>query len=107
MNESGNPIDLSARIYVDDAIMLSSNANHMKMVLAAMIESIFVVMGEPEDQRRTPPMSFGHGQMEGFSYRPTPNRFGIDNRHKPNDGIDPIKIPHRSTSTPGVNLAPI
>ena len=31
-------------VYVDDAIMLSPNANHMKMVLAAMIESIFVVM---------------------------------------------------------------
>ena len=57
MNESGIPIDLPARIYVDDAIMLSSNANHMKMVLAAMIESIFVVMGEPEEELRQCPLA--------------------------------------------------
>jgi hypothetical protein len=55
MDAAGNPIDLPARIYVDDAIMLSSNAKHMKMVLGAMIESIFVVMGEPnEDVRQCP-----------------------------------------------------
>ena len=57
MNESGNPIDLHACIYVDDAIMLSSNANHMKMVLAAMIESIFIVMGEPEEELRQCPLA--------------------------------------------------
>jgi hypothetical protein len=37
--------------------MLSSNANHMKMVLAAMIESIFVVMGEPEEELRQCPLA--------------------------------------------------
>jgi hypothetical protein len=47
-DEAGNPIDLPARIFVDDVIMHSSNAKHMKIVLGAMIESIFVVMGEPE-----------------------------------------------------------
>ncbi len=57
MNESGNPIDLPARIYVDDAIMLSPNANHMKMVLAAMIESIFVVMGKPEEELSQCPLA--------------------------------------------------
>ncbi len=48
MDDAGNPIDLPACIYVDDAIMLSLNAKHMKRVLGAMIESIFVVMGEPK-----------------------------------------------------------
>jgi hypothetical protein len=50
MDNVGNPIDLPARKYVDDAIMLSPNADHMKWVLAAMIELIFVVMGEPEEE---------------------------------------------------------
>jgi hypothetical protein len=57
MDDVGNPINLLARIYVDDAIMLSPNANHMKMVLAAMIESIFVVMGEPEEELRQCPLA--------------------------------------------------
>jgi hypothetical protein len=49
MHEAKNPVDLPAHVFVDDAIMLSSNAKHMKMLLAAMIESIFTVMGEPEE----------------------------------------------------------
>jgi hypothetical protein len=57
MDDVGNPIDLPACIYVNDAIMLSPNADHMKMVLAAMIESIFVVMGEPEEKFRQCPLA--------------------------------------------------
>ena len=57
MDKAGNPIDLPARIYVDDAIMLSSNTKHMKMVLGAMIESIFIVMGEPEEDVRQCPLA--------------------------------------------------
>ena len=49
MDKAGNPINLPAHIYVDDAIMLSLNTEHMKMVLAAMIESIFIMMGEPKE----------------------------------------------------------
>ena len=37
--------------------MLSPDANHMRMVLAAMIESIFVVMGEPEEEVRQCPLA--------------------------------------------------
>jgi hypothetical protein len=33
---------------VDNALMLALNVDHMKMVLAAMIEAMFVVMGEPD-----------------------------------------------------------
>ena len=57
MDEAGNPINLPARIYVANAIMLSSNAKHMKMVLGAMIESIFVVMGAPEEDVRQCPLA--------------------------------------------------
>jgi hypothetical protein len=32
---------------VNDAVMLAISITHMKMVLAAMIEAIFMVMGEP------------------------------------------------------------
>jgi hypothetical protein len=34
-------------IYVDDALMLALDVDHMKMVLAALIKAIFVVMGKP------------------------------------------------------------
>jgi hypothetical protein len=47
MDDAGNQIDLLVRIYVDDALMLAIDADHMNMVLAAMIEAIFIVMGEP------------------------------------------------------------
>ena len=49
INEQGNRIDLPARIYVNDAVMLAISIAHMKMVLAVMVEAIFVVMGEPND----------------------------------------------------------
>ncbi len=48
MDDAGNRIDLPACMYVDDALMLALNVNHMKMVLAATIEAIFNVMGEPD-----------------------------------------------------------
>ena len=47
IDEAGKWINLPACIYVDDALMLATSIKHMKMVLAAMIEAIFVVMGEP------------------------------------------------------------
>ena len=45
MDNAGNRMDLPARIYVGDALMLALNVDHMKMVLAATIEAIFIVMG--------------------------------------------------------------
>ncbi len=57
MDEVGNPINLLACIYVDDAIMLATSVHHMKMVLVAMIEAIFVVMGEPDEQVRQCPLA--------------------------------------------------
>jgi hypothetical protein len=48
MDDAGNQIDLPACIYVDDALMLALNTDHMKIVLAATIKTIFIVMGEPD-----------------------------------------------------------
>jgi hypothetical protein len=46
IDDAGNWINLPAHIYVDDALMLALDVNHMKMVLAAAIKAIFVVMGK-------------------------------------------------------------
>ena len=38
---------LPVQIYVDDALLMATAKTHMDLVLAALIKSIFVVMGEP------------------------------------------------------------
>jgi hypothetical protein len=48
MDDAGNWMDLPARIEVNNALMLALDIDHMKMVLAARIKAIFVVMGEPD-----------------------------------------------------------
>ena len=52
LDYKGNRSKLPARMYVDDALMLAlSNLGskcHMKLVLAALIEAIFVIMGKPD-----------------------------------------------------------
>jgi hypothetical protein len=48
IDDAGNRIDLPACMYINNALMLALDVDHMKMVLAAMIKAIFVVMGEPE-----------------------------------------------------------
>jgi hypothetical protein len=44
-------------VYIEDALMLALDIDHMKMVLAAMIEAIFVVMGEPDVAVRQCPLA--------------------------------------------------
>ncbi len=44
---NGKWINLPTCIYVDDALMLATSIEQMKMVLATMIEAIFTVMGKP------------------------------------------------------------
>jgi len=56
-NSEGQPRSLPARIYVDDALMAALNRIHMEMVLAAIIESIFTVMGEPNTVIRQCPLA--------------------------------------------------
>ena len=57
IDDDRNPIDLPACIYIDDALMLALNADHMEMVLAAMIEAIFIVMGKPDIAVRQCPLA--------------------------------------------------
>jgi hypothetical protein len=57
MDDARNRIDLPARIYVDNALMLALNADHMNMVLAATIKAIFIVMGEPDVAVRQCPLA--------------------------------------------------
>ncbi len=57
IDDTGNWISLPARIYVDNAWILALDVDHMKTVLAAMIEAIFVVMGEPDVVVRQSPLA--------------------------------------------------
>jgi hypothetical protein len=57
MDDAGKRRDLPACIYVDDGLMLALNADHMKMVLAATIEAIFIVMGKPDVAVRQCPLA--------------------------------------------------
>ncbi len=53
----GNRAKLSARIYIDDALMLALSRCHMELVLAALIEAIFVIMGKPDTTVRQCPLA--------------------------------------------------
>jgi hypothetical protein len=57
MDDAGNRIDLPSRIYVDNSLMLALDVDHMKMVMAATIEAIFIVMGEPDVAVRQCPLA--------------------------------------------------
>jgi hypothetical protein len=57
MDDAANWMDLPACKYVDDALMLALDVDHMKMVLVATIEAIFVVMGEPDVAVRHCPLA--------------------------------------------------
>ena len=52
LDDQGNRAKLPARIYVDDALMLAlsklGSKCNMKLVLAALIKAIFVIMGKPD-----------------------------------------------------------
>jgi hypothetical protein len=53
----GNRAKLPARIYVDDALMLALSRCHMELVLAALIDAIFVIMGKPDTTIRQCPLA--------------------------------------------------
>ncbi len=57
MDDAGNRMDLPACIYVDGALMLALDVDHMKMVLAATIEAIFVVIDERDVTARQCPLA--------------------------------------------------
>jgi hypothetical protein len=62
MDDAGKRRDLPACIYLDNALMLALDADHMKMVLAARIKAIFIVMGKPDIAVRQCPV-VGHLDM--------------------------------------------
>ena len=53
----GNRIHHPSRIWVDDTLIAAVGTFAMKMALAAVIEAIFVVMGEPNTQLRQCPLA--------------------------------------------------
>jgi hypothetical protein len=59
IDDARNWIDLPAHIYVDNALMMALDIDHMKMVLAAMIKAIFFCYGQA--RRRSQAMSSSHG----------------------------------------------
>ena len=57
LDEHKNPIPRPARIYLDDALLLALSKGQMELVLAALIEAMFVVMGAPDDTVRQCPLA--------------------------------------------------
>ncbi len=57
MDDAGNRMDLPTHIYVDDALMLALDVDHMNMVLAATIKAIFMVMGKLDVTVRKCPLA--------------------------------------------------
>ena len=57
LDEFENQIPRPARIYVDDALLLALSKEHMELVLAALIEAIFMVMGDPDETVRQCPLA--------------------------------------------------
>jgi hypothetical protein len=57
LDDSGNPIPLPARIYVDDALVSATSKAQMELVLAALIKVIFVVMGYLDEKIRQCPLA--------------------------------------------------
>jgi len=56
-DEAGNFVQPRARVYVDDALMAAFSVWAMKLQLAATIEAIFTVMGEPNIELRQCPLA--------------------------------------------------
>jgi hypothetical protein len=57
IEDAGNRMDLPARVYVDNALMLALDVDHMKMVLSATIKAIFMVMGKLDVAVRQCPLA--------------------------------------------------
>ena len=57
LDENGRPSAPQANIYVDDALLACVGQLRMKKALAATIEAIFVVMGQPKTEVRQNPLA--------------------------------------------------
>ncbi len=52
LNDQGMKVPLPVRIYVDDALTLTTSKESMEQLLASLIKAIFVVMGAPDTSVR-------------------------------------------------------
>jgi hypothetical protein len=103
MDDSGNRIYFPARIYVKDALILALNIDHMKMDLAAMIEAIFIIMGEPDVVVRQCPLAMNKWLESVINPKQTMLGLIINtNRHT----CHPSQIPSRGFSATQLYLAP-
>ncbi len=89
MDDAGKQRDLPACIYVNNALMLALDADHMKMVLAATIDTIFVVMGEPDIKVRQCPLA-----MDKWLEL---DHVGTHHQHQQTHSCHPFKIPSRGS----------
>ena len=62
LDGSDNQIQYPARIWVDDTLIAAVGVFAMKMALAAVIEAIFTVLGEPELSLRQCPLAMDKWQ---------------------------------------------
>ena len=62
LDGSGKQIQYPARIWVDDKLIAAVGVFAMKMVLAAVIEAVFTVMGEPDLSLRQCPLAIDKWQ---------------------------------------------
>jgi hypothetical protein len=91
IDDARNRIDLPARMYVDDSLMLALDIGHMKMVLEATIEAIFVVMGKPDVSVRHCPLAMD----EWLELVISPSRPCWDSSLTPTDSLLP-SLPNTS-----------
>ena len=52
VDEFGNRIHYSSRIWVNDILIAAVGITNMKMALAAVIKAIFTVLGQPDIAKR-------------------------------------------------------
>jgi hypothetical protein len=75
LDDQGNKVPLSARMYVDDALMLATSKENMEHVLAALIEAIFAVMGAPDTSVRQ--CSLAMDKWEKLNVAPIQTMLGL------------------------------
>ena len=62
LDPRGNMINHPSRIWVDDTLIAAVGVFQMKMALAAVIEAIFAVMGNPDTTLRQCPLAMENGK---------------------------------------------
>ncbi len=101
LDDQGNKVPLPARIYVDDALTLATSKENMEQGLAALIKTIFAVMGAPDTSVRQ--CSLAMDKWKKLHVAPIQTMLGlvIDTNRKtvsvPNDYIQSVHMLINST----------